>query len=75
MIDWGVSFYALTALMPPMLSGWLGSPFAERIFQRRKTPTSVSELIAEAFQENGHQIFDRVPWRVKPLDFVFSPCF
>jgi uncharacterized protein YycO len=71
---WGVSFYALTALMPPMLSGWLGSSFAERIFNV-KDAYFCSELIAEAFQAKGHHIFDRVPWRVKPLDFVFSPLF
>jgi hypothetical protein len=71
---WGVSFYALTSLMPPMLSGWLESEFAARVFNVEDA-YFCSELIAEAFTANGHDIFGRHPWRVKPLDFAYTPLF
>lgn len=69
---WGVSFYALTALMPPMLSGWLEGEFAEKVFNV-KGSYFCSELVAEAFQQCRHDIFKRLPWRVKPLDFAYTP--
>lgn len=72
--NWGVSFYALAALIPPMMSGWLESPFAERFFNV-KGSYFCSELIADAFLETGHDVFGRKPWRVKPLDFAHTPLF
>ncbi|MEM0968168.1 MAG: hypothetical protein AAGJ31_02350 [Verrucomicrobiota bacterium] len=72
--NWGVSFYALAALIPPMMSGWLESPFADKFFNVSDS-YFCSELIAEAFLVNGHDVFGRKPWRVKPLDFAFSPFF
>ena len=71
---WGAGFYAIASLVPPMLSGWLESEFAEKFFNVGNA-YFCSELIAEAFQENGHDIFNRKPWRVKPLDFAFNPMF
>lgn len=71
---WGVSFYGLAALIPPMLSGWLSSPFAERFFNV-KDAYFCSELVAEAYLEAGHDVFKRSAWRVKPLDFAYTPVF
>jgi len=71
---WGVSFYGLAALIPPMLSGWLSSPFAERFFNV-KDAYFCSELVAEAYEAAGHDVFKRSAWRVKPLDFAYTPVF
>lgn len=71
---WGVSFYALASLIPPMLSGWLEQDFAEKFFNV-KDSYFCSELVAEAFLVNGHDLFHRKAWRVKPLDFAFNPMF
>ncbi len=72
--NWGVSFYALAALIPPMMSGWLEQPFAERFFNV-KDSYFCSELLAEGFLASGHDVFGRKPWRVKPLDFAHTPLF
>lgn len=72
--NWGVSFYALAALIPPMMSGWLEHPFAERFFNVEDS-YFCSELIADAFLKCGHDVFGRRPWRVKPLDFAHTPLF
>ena len=71
---WGVSFYGLAALIPPMLSGWLESPFAERFFNVNDA-YFCSELVADGFKAAGHDIFKRKSWRVKPLDFAYTPVF
>jgi uncharacterized protein YycO len=71
---WGVSFYGLAALIPPLLSGWLEQPFAERFFNVDKA-YFCSELVADGFKHAGHDIFKRRSWRVKPLDFAYTPVF
>lgn len=71
---WGVSFYALANLIPPMLSGWLEEEFAEKFFNV-KDAYFCSELVADAFTAAGHNLFFRKSWRVKPLDFAFNPLF
>ncbi|MDF1810840.1 MAG: hypothetical protein P1V20_01445 [Verrucomicrobiales bacterium] len=71
---WGVTFYSLCALVPPMLSGWLESPMAEKIFNVADA-YFCSELVADAFVCEYEQLFDRSPWRVKPLDFRMNPMF
>ncbi|MEQ1843134.1 MAG: hypothetical protein ABL994_22250, partial [Verrucomicrobiales bacterium] len=71
---WGVSFYGLAALIPPMLSGWLEKPFAERFFNVNDA-YFCSELVADGFKHAGHDIFKRRSWRVKPLDFAYTPVF
>lgn len=71
---WGVSFYALASLIPPMLSGWLEGDFAEKFFNVHDS-YFCSELVAEAFLAQGWDLFHRKSWRVKPLDFVFNPMF
>jgi len=71
---WGVSFYALASLIPPMLSGWLEGEFAEKFFNVRDS-YFCSELVAEAFLAHGWDLFHRKSWRVKPLDFAFNPMF
>ena len=72
---WGVSFYSLCALVPPMLSGWLEEEIANRIFNVDNA-YFCSELLADAFRYGANQeIFDRSSWRVKPLDFRLNPLF
>ncbi len=71
---WGVSFYSLCALVPPMLSGWLEDSIAEKIFNVGDA-YFCSELVADAFLSVGEKSFDRSPWRVKPLDFRTNPLF
>jgi len=71
---WGVSFYSLCALVPPMLSGWLEDTMAEKIFNVGDA-YFCSELVADAFMSVGEKSFDRSPWRVKPLDFRTNPLF
>lgn len=71
---WGVTFYTLCALVPPMLSGWLEEEIAGKIFNVDHA-YFCSELIAEAFEKQGYKLFARAAWRVKPLDFLFNPLF
>jgi kynurenine formamidase len=71
---WGVTFYSLCALVPPMLSGWLESRMAEKMFNVNGA-YFCSELVADAFVNEKQQLFDRSPWRVKPLDFRLNPMF
>lgn len=71
---WGVTFYTVCALVPPMLSGWLEEEIAGKIFNVDHA-YFCSELIAEAFEKRGYKLFARAAWRVKPLDFLFNPIF
>ena len=71
---WGVSFYALCAMVPPALSGWLEEGVAGKIFNVDHA-YFCSELIAEAFEKKAQKLFNRSAWRVKPLDFRFNPLF
>ncbi|MEI8011627.1 MAG: hypothetical protein WCI27_03975 [Candidatus Omnitrophota bacterium] len=71
---WGVSFYVLAAMIPPMFSAWLDGDFAEKFFDVRDA-YFCSELIADAFKAADCAVFGEKSWRVKPLDFAFNPVF
>lgn len=69
---WGVSFYALSSLEPSVLNGFLGSDYAERVFNVKQS-YFCSELVAKSYETIGHRLFAQRAWRVKPLDFLFNP--
>lgn len=69
---WGVSFYGLSAMEPVILNGFLGTDFAERVFNVKQS-YFCSELVAASYESIGHRLFARRSWRVQPVDFLFNP--
>ena len=68
---WGVSFYVLTTLVPPMFSSWLSGDYAEKLFNVSDA-YFCSELVADAFKEEEGAdcpVFSIDSWCIKPLDF------
>ena len=68
----GLGFYILSTLMPISFNCIFNNPFVDRLCHLDNA-YFCSELIVDAFKEEGHPISPYDGWRVKPTDFISNP--
>ena len=68
----GVIFYACSTLIPLGFNFIFDTTWLARL-ANVQDKYFCSELIVEAFEENGYPVSPFDAWRVKPLDFISNP--